>query len=194
MTAGRAVNTLSQDWCTPKKYVDAVKEVFGGKIDLDPCSNTHSIVNANIEYMLPKNDGLRDSWDSPTIYVKPPYGSDSERGTRIKDWLARCASAYEDHGSQVLALVPVAANTSHWKSFVFTKAHGVCFLYDTRLRFLENGQDSGKGAPMACAMIYWGDDFKKFYDVFIEYGAVVDISHLIGERIERDREMISMFS
>jgi len=47
---------------------------------------------------------------------------------------------------------------------------------------------------MACAMIYWGDDFKKFYDVFIEYGAVVDISHLIGERIERDREMISMFS
>lgn len=194
MTAGRAINTLSQDWCTPKKYVDAVREVFGGKIDLDPCSNKYSMVNAKTEYMLPEKDGLRDSWDFPTIYVNPPYGSDRERGTRIRDWLARCASAYEDHGSQVLALVPVAANTSHWKNFVFTKAHGICFLYDTRLRFLENGQDAGKGAPMACAMIYWGDHFKKFYDVFINHGAVVDVSHLRGERIEKDRQMMSMFS
>lgn len=194
MTAGRAINTLSQNWCTPKKYVDAVKEVFGGKIDLDPCSNKYSIVNAKTAYMLPEKDGLRDRWDFPTIYVNPPYGSDRGRGTRIKNWLARCALAYEEHDAQVLALVPVAANTSHWKEFVFTKARGICFLYDTRLRFLENGQDSGKGAPMACAMVYWGDNFKKFYDVFIEYGAVVDISHLIGERIERDREIISMFS
>ncbi len=29
-------------------------------------------------------------------------------------------------------------------------------FYDTGLRFLENGYDTGKGAPMACCMIYWG--------------------------------------
>jgi len=188
MSAGRTINTLSQSWGTPHKYVEAVKTVFGEQIALDPCSNEFSVVNAKVEYRLPEHDGLKESWDYPTIYVNPPYGIDKERGTTIKNWLARCALAHEEHNSEVLALVPIATNTAHWKKYVFTKAKSICFLYDTRLRFLENGLDSGKGAPMACAMIYWGNNPNKFYDVFIEHGAVVDISNLIGEKIGRDRK------
>lgn len=187
MSAGRSVNTLSQSWGTPQKYVAAVKRVFGGTISLDPCSNEHSIVHADTEYRLPKHDGLKESWRFPTIYVNPPYGIDKERGTTIKSWLSRCVHAHEQYNSEIIALVPIAANTSHWKKCVFTKAHGICFLYDTRLRFLENGKDTGKGAPMACAMIYWGEHYDRFYQVFIEHGAVVDISTLIGERIGNDR-------
>ena len=56
MTAGRKIRTLSQDWGTPEKYVKAVREFFGGKIDLDPCSNECSIVNAQVEYRLPAHD------------------------------------------------------------------------------------------------------------------------------------------
>ncbi len=194
MSAGRNINTLSQSWGTPHKYVNAVKEVFGGYIDLDPCSNEYSIVNAKVEYILPKHDGLKESWDYPTIYVNPPYGIDKERGTTIKNWLAKCADAYEEYNSEVLALVPIAANTAHWKKYIFTKARAICFLYDTRLRFLENGKDSGKGAPMACAMIYWGDNYDKFYEVFIEHGAVVDISNLFGEQIGKDRQTIKLFT
>ena len=44
MTAGRKVNTKSHHWGTPQKYVRAVKKVFGGEIQLDPCSNQYSIV------------------------------------------------------------------------------------------------------------------------------------------------------
>ncbi|WP_091542732.1 hypothetical protein [Thermoflexibacter ruber] len=62
-------------------------------------------------------------------------------------------------------------------------------MYDTRLRFLENGQDSGKGAPMACAMIYWGSHPQRFYDTFIEFGAVVDISNLINVEIGKERNV-----
>jgi hypothetical protein len=50
----------------------------------------------------------------------------------------------------------------------------------------------GKGAPMACAMVYWGENVKRFYDVFIEHGAVVDISNLIGEKIGLDRREPSL--
>lgn len=193
MSAGRNINTFSQSWGTPIKYVKAVKNVFGGIIDLDPCSNSYSIVHAKTEYRLPKQDGLLESWDFPTIYVNPPYGIDKERGTTIKNWLAKCAFAYEEYGSQVLALVPIAANTAHWKKYVFTKAKSICFLYDTRLRFLEKGKDTGKGAPMACAMVYWGDNQERFYEVFIEHGAVVDISNLIGEKIGSDRYKLKLF-
>ena len=187
MTAGRKVNTKSQDWGTPQKYVDAVKEVFGGTIALDPCSNNASIVNAEVEYLLPQHNGLRESWDYPTIYVNPPYGIDKENGTTIRYWLARCAEAHEMYGAEVLALVPVATNTSHWKNSVFGKAVAICFLYDTRLKFLENGKNGGKGAPMSCAMIYWGENYEMFYNVFINHGAVVNISPLKREKIGRER-------
>lgn len=192
MSAGRKVKTQSQDWGTPVKYVRAVKAVFSGKIDLDPCSNSYSIVKARTEWVLPEKDGLTEKWDFESIYVNPPYGADFERGTTIKNWLARCAAAHLDYGSEVIALVPVAPNTAHWKKYVFTKASGICFLYDTRLRFLENGKDAGKGAPMACAMIYWGHNFHRFYEVFIEHGAVVNISNLIAEPIGADRKLLKL--
>ncbi|MHA1752159.1 MAG: DNA N-6-adenine-methyltransferase [Candidatus Helarchaeota archaeon] len=187
MTAGRNINTKSQDWGTPEKYVKAVKEVFGGKINLDPCSSKYSIVNAEVEYMPPEHDGLKESWDFKTIYVNPPYGINKRNGTSIKHWLSRCAEAYEQYKSEVIALIPVAPNTGHWKSSIFGRATAICFLYDTRLRFLENGQNGGKGAPMACAMVYWGDNYQKFFDVFINHGAVVDIRPLKGLTIGPER-------
>jgi DNA N-6-adenine-methyltransferase (Dam) len=190
MSAGRSINTLSQDWGTPENYVHAVRGFFGGQIDLDPCSNIHSIVGAKTEYILPEQDGLKESWNFRRIYVNPPYGLDRKRGTSIKNWLVRCAQAHKDFGSDVLALVPVATNTGHWKKNVFNQAIAVCFLYDTRLKFLVDGQNGGKGAPMSCAMIYWGEDFDRFFDVFIPYGAVVDLRPLHHKHIGHNGRLV----
>lgn len=167
MSAGRTVNFQNQSWGTPQKYVTAIKKFFGGSIALDPCSNEYSIVFAETEFMLPKHDGLKEDWNYPTIYMNPPYGS------------------------EILALVPVATNTGHWKQSIFGQARAICFLYDTRLKFLENGKDVGKGAPMSCAMIYWGADYKKFYDIFIGFGAVVDIENLKKKKIGNNRKMLT---
>lgn len=192
MSAGRTVNSQSLSWGTPPKYVNAVKRFFGGSISLDPCSNEYSIVNANTEFLLPNDDGLKKEWNFPTVYVNPPYGADRERGTTIKNWLAKCAYSSKKYNSEILALVPVATNTGHWKQSVFGQATAICFLYDTRLKFLENGLDVGKGAPMACCMIYWGQNYKMFYDKFIEYGAVIDITNLKNEKIGSERKMLEL--
>lgn len=181
--AGRSVNSLSQEWGTPEKYVSAVRSMLGGTIDLDPCSNEHSVVNARVEYRLPEHDGLRDSWNYKRIYVNPPYGADRERGTNIKQWLARCAEAHQSYDAEVLALIPVATNTGHWKKHVWGRARAIAFLYDTRLRFLVDGKDEGKGAPMSCAMIYWGKQFDRFQEIFMPFGAVVSLQGLMGKRI-----------
>ena len=199
MTAGRKINSKNKDWGTPQKYVDAVKTVFGGEIDLDPCSGEYSIVQARVEYMLPDKDGLKESWDYSTIYANPPYGIDRERGTSIKDWLARCAKAYQEHGAEVIALIPVATNTGHWKKYIFGQATAICFLYDTRLKFLIRGKNGGKGAPMACAMVYWGNNYEKFYEVFINHGAIVDIRSLKNEiigpvRLSRQMSLLSGYN
>lgn len=182
MTAGRKTKSLSQDWGTPKVYVDVVKMFFGGKIDLDPCSNMYSVVEATTEFRLP-DDGLVKEWNYPTIYVNPPYGRDIERGTSIKDWLCKCMMANRQFKSEVIALVPVATNTSHWKQYVFGHAVAICFLYDTRLKFLVNGNTGGKGAPMACAIVYWGGNVGRFVDIFQEFGATIDIRDLHNRNI-----------
>jgi hypothetical protein len=183
MTAGRKTVGDAKDWGTPKKYVDAVKECFGNTIDLDPCSNRFSVVGARVEYSLPKQDGLRESWNFATIFVNPPYGIDRRHGKTIRDWLRRCEEAHRMHRSEVIALVPVATNTGHWKRYVYGRATGICFLYDTRLRFLVNGKEGGKGAPMSCATIYWGKHFERFCGVFMRFGAVVNIENLKGIEI-----------
>jgi len=186
MTAGRRVNTLSQSWCTPPKYVNAIRSFWNGVIELDPCSNEYSIVGATVEYMLPEKDGLAQEWNARTIYVNPPYGADRERGTTIKNWLAKCSQAHIDFGSEVIALIPVAPNTAHWKKYIFGQATSICFLYDTRLRFLERGLDVGKGAPMACCLVYWGNDNDRFFEHFLRFGAVVNITNLRNQAIGED--------
>jgi hypothetical protein len=174
MTAGRKnSNVKSHHWGTPKKYTDAIREFFG-TIELDPCSNMYSIVRASVEYMLPTN-GLIESWKYKTIFVNPPYGRDYEKKTTIKNWLIRCRDAFFD-GSEVIALIPVAPNTSHWKECIWGHASSICFLYDTRLKFLEDGIESKKGAPMACAIVYWGTNASKFKQIFSKFGYVVRLS------------------
>ena len=176
MTAGRTnSNPLSNNWCTPPKYVELVREFFQGSIDLDPCSSQYSIVGAQVEFRLPETDGLSAEWEYETIYVNPPYGTDRVRGTGIRDWLRKCAEARRRYGSEVLALVPVATNTRHWKMYVWGAATSVAFLYDTRLKFFIDGQESEKGAPMSCAMVHWGERAEEFRQIFSPLGAVVDV-------------------
>jgi hypothetical protein len=180
-------NRVSQkkSWGTPQKFIDPVKEMFGGSISLDPCSNEFSIVNAEVEYLLPEKDGLKESWNFPTIFVNPPYGlikkhynnSSRKHHTSIKDWIIRCASAYREHGSEVIALIPVATSTSHWKQYIFGVANSVCFLSDYRVMFLENGKTGGKGSPMACCLVYYGNREDRFKEIFKGFGAVVPVKN-----------------
>lgn len=176
MTAGRQALSQTKDWCTPPDILDSVREVFEGQIDLDPCSNAFSMVDARVSYKLPDHDGLVESWDFPTIFVNPPYGSDPQRGTRIAHWFARIADAFAS-GAEVITLVPVATNTAHWKRYVYPVAKAVCFLYQPRVKFYIEGKEDPKGAPMSCAVIYYGTNFERFSEAFTRHGAVLPLDH-----------------
>jgi hypothetical protein len=175
VTAGRQALSENKDWCTPPNIVASVRRVFGGEIDLDPCSNSYSLVGARVSYRLPDQDGLVESWDFERIYVNPPYGSDKSRGTRIAHWFARIGGAAR-RGSEVIALVPVATNTGHWKKQVYPLAGAVCFLYEPRVRFYIGGVEDPKGAPMSCAVIYWGSRVDDFAREFRAHGAVLPLA------------------
>lgn len=158
----------SKEWSTPAEIVLSAWVCLRG-IELDPCSNEFSVVPATVVYALPEHDGLVESWDYRSIYCNPPYGSDKMRGTRIRDWLLRCRDAARA-GSEVIALVPVATNTGHWKESVIGEASEVCFFHEPRLKFIIDGVRSPKGAPMAICAIYWGEHVDRFRACFATHG------------------------
>ena len=162
MSAGRKHISDKKDWNTPPKYIKLIKKMFG-VIDLDPCSNEHSMVDAETKYILPIN-GLVESWDYKRIFVNPPYGRNGD-GTTIYDWINKGVESSK-LGNEILYLIPVATNTKHFKNLIFKHAKGICFLEDTRLKFWNNGNEDKKGAPMACCMVYFGNNYDKFLNVF----------------------------
>ncbi|MDA9749113.1 phage N-6-adenine-methyltransferase [Pelagibacteraceae bacterium] len=177
MTAGRQTISKQKDWCTPPKIAKKIHIFFDNKLQLDPCSNKYSLIDAKTKFILPKN-GLVQEWNYKSIFVNPPYGSYKENKSTIKHWFHKILNSHNDYGSEIIALVPVATNTSHWKEFVYGEATSLCFLYDTRLKFMIDGKEDTKGAPMSCCLIYWGNKIKKFENVFIDNGAVIDLRDL----------------
>lgn len=84
--AGAIIDTVAQDWASPRTYWEPAKLVFArgpdsvGEIGLDPCANDHSSVEARIKYKLPEYDGLEDSWTHDSegneiygVFCNPPY-------------------------------------------------------------------------------------------------------------------------
>ena len=169
MTAGRIVNAEKKDWNTPPKYTIPITEFFG-RIDLDPCSNTTSLIQANTRFIYPSKDGLVDEWKASTVFVNPPYGRSN--GTSLYDWLLKSVNEYEKYNFEVIFLIPVATNTRHFKEIVFKEYDAICFLSDTRLKFYNNGVEDKKGAPMACCLCYKGHRRLEFKNKFDEYGMV----------------------
>ncbi len=76
---------------TPRAVVEAVRRFYGGAIDLDPCSNPHSIVSAGEAWELPV-DGLALPWFG-RVFCNPPW---SEYGV----W-AHCAAQNTSRSSTI---------------------------------------------------------------------------------------------
>lgn len=81
---------------TPESILGAVREMFGGDIDLDPCTDEENPVRAKTFY-APPEDGCTLSWDYPTVFCSPP----AEDRTR---WVQRCIEVGNDHRRVVLLL------------------------------------------------------------------------------------------
>lgn len=158
-TAGRS------DWNTPPRLAGLIQSALGGRIDLDPCSNERSCVDAESRIALP-DDGLSEPWESygQTVFANPPYG----RG--LEKWLEKC-SASAAVGLDVIALLPATPDTRAWHRFVFGDAAGICFLAG-RLKFVG----ASASAPFPSALVIWAqreEPLGRFSDVFSEFGRVV---------------------
>ena len=68
----RTVNSGNNEWYTPEKYIEAVRDVLG-EIDLDPASSTYAQETVRAKsYFTPMDDGLAQDWHG-RVWLNPPY-------------------------------------------------------------------------------------------------------------------------
>lgn len=120
----RPEDHVRQAMLTPRYVLEPIRQLLGGSIGLDPCTEPDNPTQAHTFYHLPM-DGCILPWEEPTVFCNPPYG---EARTR---WVERCIA--ESAHRQVVLLIP-----SHTETRIFQRALVSCttvLLVRSRLRF-----------------------------------------------------------
>jgi hypothetical protein len=153
------------DWyCTPPEVLEAVYRFWSDGIDLDPCSNEHSLVVARRSICLPEDGLTWDGWEG-RVWVNPPY-SDPD------PWLAKCDWSANEKGAECLAFVKVDTSTQWWRKWVWGRAQLVCFWHK-RVAFYLNGERQ-QSANFPSALVLYCHDIhttgRRFSEIMQNHG------------------------
>ena len=160
-------SAISEDWYTPRPYVEAVRELYGGSIDLDPasCAEANLTVRADNIYTA-EMDGMRHPWFG-RVYLNPPWG---KGGTAKNDLVEKAVVCYE-RGEIEAAVLALNSNatTSRWFQPLFS--YPICFP-NHRVRHMGPGGIGGS-PNSGTVFIYLGPDVDRFVQIFSWFGRVV---------------------
>lgn len=150
-------SSSSAEWYTPESIIERTRQLFGGSIQLDPCSNNGEKPNVPAETVFTKNDdGLQREWFG-TVYMNPPYGR------VIEDWVEKLCSEYEaGRVQQAIALIPARTDTAWFRRMV---NYPRLFIWG-RLQF--SGHENS--APFPSMVVYLGRNLDRFKKAFADMG------------------------
>ena len=151
---------------TPSQYLEMVREVYGGKIDLCPASNAEAQKVAKAEkYFSAKDNGLVQEWHG-RIYLNPPYHRDL-----LPDFIKKLHAEIDaGRTKQAILLINNTTDTEAGQS-VLKKCDAMCFTAG-RIKFWRPGGQTvlpTQGQMFA----YYGSHTKRFVDVFSAIGVVL---------------------
>lgn len=164
------------EWYTPSRYVDMVRDVFGGQINTDPASNdfAQSWIKAET-YFTKETDGLAnsDKWHG-FVYCNPPYGNEP------KKWLAEAIRLYES-GQIKGAIFLLNRSDGMWYRQIKKQLAAVCEVH-SRICFIgENGDASDRPMYANDFLCIGGELVERFAEVFSGIGDVTVIQS--GEQL-----------
>lgn len=132
--------TGETEWYTPEDVLEAVREVFGGQIDLDPASSAAANERVKaVRFFDREQNGLQTPW-SGNCFVNPPY-----HRSAIREW-AHCATD-EFLGPldpNIIWLSNASVETA-WAQEILRHARRVCFPAK-RMKFSLGGLPPAKPA------------------------------------------------
>ena len=186
--AGAISSTGRVDYNTPAHLLVPVRKFFGGQIELDPCSNLNSLVDAelNIVYGNPESpsyhisdsggtfvfgNGLKSPWNGTNVFVNPPFRTS-------KEWILKAVEEVKQ-GAEVIFLIPDSPETKIWKNTILLKAAGRCQLKQ-RVKFV--GMKNTITKPVS--FVYFGKYPNEFKEVFKTYGRVENPQEVYADQAD----------
>ena len=166
----------SDEWLTPSKIVQLVREVFeGGRIDLDPCSTEQAQGTVQAAQFLSKADAsLANStqWRG-RVFVNPPFGMHSNTSLQGQ-FLDKAIQEHDAGRATEVFLLLKAAIGYQWCSKVFSYPHA---FFDRRIAFsaasLLDGQvDAQPRNPHGSIAVYLGQNVHRFCRVLSQVAFV----------------------
>lgn len=131
-----------QRMLTPEYVLALVRKLFGGRIDLDPCTEPNNPTGARLFYSLPE-DGRVLPWDARNVFCNPPYGEARNK------WVDRCIASGKVRPT--VLLIPAHTETQT-AQLALRECTSVCFV-QARLRFGAVRKNGRKEAASHGSMI-----------------------------------------
>jgi hypothetical protein len=83
------------DWRTPRKFLEAAREVLGGEIDLDPASSAEANESVRAKRFFDEAlDGLARPWKG-RVWLNPPYRGHEPGQAGAREFVERLIKEYE---------------------------------------------------------------------------------------------------
>jgi hypothetical protein len=160
---------MSCKWYTPKLLLDGVRDLFGGPIELDPCSDATAQASVKAkQYFSIDQDGLDlgNKWHGD-VFVNPPY-SLATSGVGMQElFLQRAVTEYDSGNIKQCILLLKCAVGYRWFDTVMGLPH--CLLKE-RVAFVDGHADPngacGHVASFGSVLCYIGPNVDRFVQVF----------------------------
>ena len=176
-------------WCTPSIYLESVRKVFGGTIELDPASNLYAQKTVQAERYFTKEDNcLVQNWSlegaSKRVFLNPPYSSkliNAIVGKFLKE-LKKGAI------SQGIVLTNNSTET-RWCQSLFKASSALCFL-NKRISFDHPDKEirKKKGNRQSQIFFYLGDtNITCFLTEFSRFGFCIHLTKETKNDLEQEK-------
>lgn len=161
---GHVLNTMgsseNDEFYTPELIINGALALWG-RIDLDPCSNSHSSPSVPARVLFTReDDGLAQPWHG-RVYMNPPY-----TGGAPAHWVAKLIAEYETGNvTEALVLVPGRIDTEWFQPlyrFLICHVRG-------RVKFANSDVPS----PFPSVVAYLGPRQAEFIEVFAPLGPIM---------------------
>jgi ParB family chromosome partitioning protein len=165
---------MSNEWYTPAKYIEAVREVLG-EIDLDPasCEFANQVVKAR-RFFTREDNGLMHPWTldgkPARVFLNPPYGKTLQGQASNLEYFTRYLLQQYQCGNVTEAILLIPVNTAtRWFDRLWQ--YPICFPR-FRIRFYTE-QGPSDGVSFGTCFVYLGAHEQRFIEVFQRFGHVV---------------------
>jgi hypothetical protein len=162
-----ATDYSSDEWCTPAKYIEAARAVFGGTIELDPASNALAQNTVRAERWHHKTDsGLMIAWKAKSVWMNPPYSR-----TSAANFVEKCCTEFAAGNFEQGIVLTNSSTETGWYQNLLESCSAIC-LPDERIAFELVGRpvDDNRNAQ---TFFYLGDQLQAFYREFHPFGKIL---------------------